>query len=113
MCAEHYGAPYDLLVAALGVHQARLRAITTRLAPRGFAATGRLGPGPASCSLTPAGITAAGLGYPATCPALARLAPIRAVLAARLRSSPAWPGPGANPGIHSVGVCGTGHTGLK
>ena len=37
-------------------------------------------------------MTAAGLGYPATRPALARLAHIRAVLAARLwlQASPAW-----------------------
>ncbi len=28
LCAEHYGAPYDLLAAALGAQPARLRAIT-------------------------------------------------------------------------------------
>ena len=60
----------------------------------GYAATGRLGPGPAWCWLTPAGMAAAGLGYPATRPALARLAHIRAVLAARLwlQAGPAWTG---------------------
>ena len=30
LCAEHGGAPYDLLAAALGVTPARLRAIVTR-----------------------------------------------------------------------------------
>jgi len=30
LCAEHYGAPYDLLAAALGAQPARLRAITAR-----------------------------------------------------------------------------------
>jgi hypothetical protein len=92
LCAEHYGAPYDLLAAALGAQPARLRAITARWRRAGFAATGRLAPGPAWCWLTPAGMTATGLGYPATRPALARLAHIRAVLAARLwlQASEAW-----------------------
>jgi hypothetical protein len=84
LCAEHYGAPYDLLAAALGVQPARLRGITARWRRAGFAATGRLGPGPAWCWLTPAGMSAAGLGYPASRPALARVAHIPAVLAARL-----------------------------
>ena len=92
LCAEHFGAPYDLLAAALGAQPARLRGITARWRRAGYAATGRLGPGPAWCWLTPAGMAAAGLGYPATRPALARLAHIRAVLAARLwlQASPAW-----------------------
>jgi hypothetical protein len=84
LCAEHGGAPYDLLAAALGVPPARLRAIVARWRRAGYAATGQLGPGPAWCWLTPAGMTATGLGYPATRPALARLAHLRAVLAARL-----------------------------
>jgi hypothetical protein len=92
LCAEQYGAPYDLLAGALGAQPARLRGIIARWRRAGLAATGRLGPGPAWCWLTPAGMNAAGLGYPATRPALARLAHIRAVLAARLwlRASPAW-----------------------
>jgi len=91
-CAEHYGAPYDLLAVALGAQPARLRGIVARWRRAGFAATGRLGPGPAWCWLTPAGMAAAGLGYHASRPALARLAHIRAVLAARLwlAASPAW-----------------------
>ena len=92
LCAEHYGAPYDLLASALGAQPARLRAITARWRRAGFAATGRLGPGPAWCWLTPGGMAAAGLGYPASRPALARLAHLRAVLAARLwlQAAPAW-----------------------
>jgi hypothetical protein len=92
LCAEHYGAPYDLLAAALGAQPARLRAITARWRRARYAATGRLGPGPAWCWLTPGGMAAAGLGYPASRPALARLAHIRAVLAARLwlQAAPAW-----------------------
>jgi hypothetical protein len=92
LCAEQYGAPYDLLADALGAQPARLRGITARWRRAGLAATGRLGPGPAWCWLTPAGMHAAGLGYPTSRPALARLAHIRAVLAARLwlQASPAW-----------------------
>jgi hypothetical protein len=45
LCAEHYAAPYDLLVYALGAQPARLRAITARWRRAGYAATGRLGPG--------------------------------------------------------------------
>ena len=98
LCAEHYGAPYDLLAAALGAQPARLRGITARWRRAGYAATGRLGPGPAWCWLTPAGMTAAGFGYPATRPSLARLAHIRAVLAARLWL-PGLPGLGQGPAV--------------
>ena len=84
LCGEHYGVPYDLLAAALRVAPDRLPAIVARWRRTGYAATGRLGPGPGWCWLTRDGMTAAGLGFPATRPALARLAHIRAVLAARL-----------------------------
>ena len=84
LCAEHGAAPYDLLAGALGVAPARLRGIVARWRRTGYATTGRLGPGPAWCWLTPAGMTATGLRYPATRPALGRLAHLRAVLAARL-----------------------------
>ena len=58
----------------------------------GYAATGQLGPGPSWCWLTRNGMAATGLGFPATRPALTRLAHIRAVLAARLwlEARPAW-----------------------
>jgi hypothetical protein len=92
LCAEHYGAPYDLLASALAAQPARLRGIVARWRRAGFAATGRLGPGPAWCWLTPAGMGAVGFAYPAGCPALGRLAHHRAVLAARLwlQGAPAW-----------------------
>jgi len=84
LCAEHGGAPYDLLAAALAAQPARLRGIVARWRRAGYAATGRLGPGPAWCWLTPSGMAAAGLGYPAARPPVARLGHARAVLAARL-----------------------------
>ena len=83
LCGEHYGVPYDLLADAVRVQSKKqLEKILARWRRAGYAATGRLGPGPAWCWLTPAGMTATGFGYPATRPALARLAHIRAVLAA-------------------------------
>ncbi len=84
LCAEQYAAPYDLLAAALGVQPARLRGIVARWRKAGYVQTGTLGPGPAWCWLTVAGMSACGLEYPARPPALSRLAHIRAVLAARL-----------------------------
>jgi hypothetical protein len=84
LCAEHAGAPYDLLGTALGVEPVRLRGIVARWRRAGFADTGRIGPGPAWCWLTPHGMEAVGFGYPAGPPRLARLAHLRAVLAARL-----------------------------
>jgi hypothetical protein len=84
LCAEHYAAPYDLLASALAVAPARVRAVTGRWRAAGLAETGTLGPGPAWCWLTPAGLAACGRDYPARPPSLSRLAHIRAVLAARL-----------------------------
>ena len=52
---EHYGVPLDLLAAALRTGQDRLPAITARWRRAGYAATGRLGPGPAWCWLTGTG----------------------------------------------------------
>ena len=84
LCAEQYGAPYDLFATALDVRPDRLRAVVARWRHAGYAATGTLGPGPAWCWLTNAGMTVTGLGYPAVRPAISRLAHIRAVLAVRL-----------------------------
>jgi hypothetical protein len=84
LCAEQYGAPYDLLATALDARPDRLRAIVARWRHAGYAATGTLTAGPAWCWLTPAGMTVTGLPYPASRPALSRLAHIRAVLAVRL-----------------------------
>jgi hypothetical protein len=92
LCGEHYGAPYDLLATALGVPPGRLPEIVRRWRRAGYAAVGRLGPGPRWCWLTRDGMSATGLGFRAGRPALGRLAHIRAVLAARLwmEASPAW-----------------------
>jgi hypothetical protein len=92
LTGEHYGAQLDLLAAALGVQPDRIAAIAARWRRAGYADTGRLGPGPAWYWLTRDGMAATGLGFPASRPALGRLAHIRAVLAARLwlASSPAW-----------------------
>jgi hypothetical protein len=84
LCAEHYGAPYDVLAAALDVRPDRLRGIVARWRKAGYASTGTLGPGPAWCWLTPAGMAVTGLTFPAARPALSRLAHVRAVLAVRL-----------------------------
>jgi hypothetical protein len=83
LAGEHYGVPYDLLASALDVRADRLRGIVARWRAGGWAASGRLGPGP-WVWLTPAGMAAAGLPYRAGPPRLARLAHVRAVLAARL-----------------------------
>src|ERR1035438_9800881 len=72
LTGEHYGAPYDLLAAALRVQPDRLPAIVARWRRAGYAATGRLGPGPGWCWLTRAGMTETGLGVPAARPALGR-----------------------------------------
>jgi hypothetical protein len=84
LCAEQYGAPYDLLAAALDVTVDRLRGIVLRWRHAGYATTGGLGRGPAWCWLTPDGMQLLGLPYPAREPAAGRLAHIRAVLATRL-----------------------------
>jgi hypothetical protein len=84
MCGDMYGGPYDLLASFLGVQPARLRGIVARWRGAGYAATGRLGPGPAWCWLTRSGLAVTGQHYAHARPALARLAHIRAVLAIRL-----------------------------
>jgi hypothetical protein len=92
LCAEMAGTPYDLLAVYLGVRDDRLRGIVARWRRAGYVATGRLGPGPAWCWLTRAGLGVTGLGYTPARPALGRLAHIRAVLAVRLslETSPAY-----------------------
>jgi hypothetical protein len=84
LCGDMYGAPYDLLAGFLTVQPARLRGIVARWRNAGYAQTGRLGPGPAWCWLTRAGLAVTGQRYAPARPALSRLAHIRAVLAIRL-----------------------------
>ena len=52
LVGEHWGAPSDLLAIALRLEADRLPALTARWRRAGYAATGRLGPGPAWCWLT-------------------------------------------------------------
>jgi hypothetical protein len=79
LCGDMYGAPYDLLAAAVAVRPDRLRGIVARWRRARYVQTGRLGPGPAWCWLTRSGL--AGTGHPDPAPPLAH---IRAVLAIRL-----------------------------
>jgi hypothetical protein len=92
LLGDMYGAPYDLLAAYLGVRADRLRGIVARWRTAGYAATGRLGAGPAWCWLTRAGLAVTGQPYAPARPAAARLAHVRAVLAVRLslEASPAY-----------------------
>jgi hypothetical protein len=92
LCAEHYGAPYDLLGPALRTSVPAAKVLVYRWRRAGYVATARLGPGPWWCWLTKEGMAATGLKYPTGRPALSRLAHIRAVLAARLwlSSGPVW-----------------------
>jgi hypothetical protein len=56
LCGDMYGAPYDLLAAFLEVRPDRARGIVARWRHADYAATGRLGPGPAWCWLTRSGL---------------------------------------------------------
>ena len=84
LAGEMHAAPYDLLAIALATRPDRVRAMAARWRRAGLVATSRIGPGPAWCWLTPAGMRAVGLRYKARPPGLGRLAHIRAVLAVRL-----------------------------
>jgi hypothetical protein len=82
--AEMYGVQVDQLAALLGLTDRSATALVRRWADRGVASTAVLSPGPPWVWLTTAGLRAVGARYPATAPALARLAHIRAVTAVRL-----------------------------
>jgi hypothetical protein len=84
LCADMYGAPYDLLAACLGVRVDRVRGIVARWRHAGYAQTGRLGAGPTWCWLTRQGLAVTGQPYTPAQPAAARLGHLRAVLAVRL-----------------------------
>ena len=81
--ADMYGVQLDQL-AALTRGERAARAAAARWRELGYAETARLGPGPAWLWVTKAGLDACGLGYRPGKPALARLAHIRAVAAARI-----------------------------
>jgi hypothetical protein len=82
--AEMYGVQADQLAAVLRVSERRANGIIAGWLDRGLAEAGRLGPGPRWVWLTRAGLTACGVPYAASPPALSRLAHLRAVTAVRL-----------------------------
>lgn len=82
--AEMYGVQLDQLASVLEVSDRRATGIAARWVERGHAQTGWLGPGARWAWLTRAGLTACGLPYAASPPALSRLAHLRAVTAVRL-----------------------------
>jgi hypothetical protein len=92
MVGDMYGTPYDQLATYLEVRPDRLRGIVARWRTAGYAATGRLGAGPAWCWLTGKGLAVTGQQYTPSRPAAARLAHLRAVLTTRLslEASPAY-----------------------
>lgn len=82
--ADMYAVQLDHLAVVLGVSEARARAIALAWRRAGYAESARIGPGRPWVWLTRAGLTACGLPYTATAPALSRLAHLRAVTAVRL-----------------------------
>ena len=82
--ADMYGVQLDQLAAVLGVGESRARAVTASWRRARYAESARLGPGGPWIWLTRAGMAACGLPFPATTPALSRLAHLRAVAAVRL-----------------------------
>src|ERR1700733_8106058 len=81
--ADMYGVQLDQLTTLTRGERAA-RAAAARWRELGYAETGRLGPGPAWLWVTRAGLAACGLTYSPARPALSRLAPNRAVAAARI-----------------------------
>jgi hypothetical protein len=94
---DMYGAQLDQVAAVLGVGESRARAITGSWRRAGYAQSARLGPGGPWIWLTRAGLAACGLRFPATTPALSRLAHLRAVAAVRLALE-------AAPGYRAAGA---------
>jgi hypothetical protein len=82
--ADMYGVQLDQVAAVLGVGESRARAVTASWRRAGYTHSARLGPGGPWIWLTQAGLAACGLPFPATTPALSRLAHLRAVTAVRL-----------------------------
>jgi hypothetical protein len=78
------GVQLDLLALLLDRTDRQVRAVVRRWTERKLVRSSRLSTGPAWIWLTAAGLQACGIRYPATPPALGRLAHIRAVTAIRL-----------------------------
>lgn len=86
--ADMYGLQIDQLTALLGVTSRQSRALVARWVGRKLAESATLSPGPPWVWLTRTGLRAAGTRYPASAPALPRLAHLRAVAAVRLALEP-------------------------
>jgi hypothetical protein len=82
--ADMYGVQLDQVATVLAVSDSRARAISQGWRHARYAESGRIGPGPPWIWLTRAGLAACELPFPATSPALSRLAHLRAVTAVRL-----------------------------
>jgi hypothetical protein len=95
--ADMYGVQLDQLAAVLGTGESRARAVSASWRRAGYAQSARLGPGGPWVWLTRAGLAACGLPFPATTPALSRLAHLRAVTAVRLALE-------ATSGYHAAGA---------
>jgi hypothetical protein len=81
---EMYGLQLDHLARLLGGSQRAAAGAVSRWTTAGLADSGRLGPGLRWVWLTRAGLSACGLPYTASVPALSQLAHLRAVASARL-----------------------------
>ncbi len=95
--AEMHGVQLDQIATVLRVSQPRARAVVAGWRRARYAQSGRIGPGQPWIWLTRAGLSACGLPFPATSPALARLAHLRAVTAVRLALE-------ATSGYHAAGA---------
>jgi hypothetical protein len=95
--ADMYAAQLDQLAAVLRVGEPRARAVAASWRRIGYAQSARLGPGGPWIWLTRAGLAACGRAFPATIPALSRLAHLRAVTAVRLALE-------ATPGYRAAGA---------
>jgi hypothetical protein len=96
--AEMYGVQVDQLAAALGVSSPRAGVIASRWVARRHAQAERLSAGPRWVWLTRAGLTACGLTYAPSPPALPRLPHLRAVTEVRLalQAAPGYAAAGAH-----------------
>ena len=82
--ADMYGLQLDQLTELLGLTSRQSRALVARWVGQRLAESGTLSPGPPWVWLTRAGLRAVGARYPASPPALSRLAHLRAVTAVRI-----------------------------
>jgi hypothetical protein len=104
--ADMYAVQLDQLAVVLGVTQARARAVALAWRRAGYAESARIGPGLPWFWLTRPGLSACGLPYRSSSPALSRLAHLRAVTAVRLALE-------ATPGYSAAGAFWRGERRLR